>query len=88
MDIRIIPESVGIHAGFAGPFVVMEFAEIKPVVHIENATSSLFVEQPESTRAYKAILRALAEVALDREQSTEQISRLASELGDPPEGAT
>jgi hypothetical protein len=88
VDIRIIPGSVGIHAGFAGPFVVMEFAEIKPVVHIENATSSLFVEQPESTRAYRAILNALAEVALDREQSREWISRLASELGDPSKGAT
>jgi transcriptional regulator with XRE-family HTH domain len=87
VEIRIIPESVGYHAGANGPFLLMEFAEIKPVVHIENETSSLFVEQPESTRAYRAILRKLAEVALDREQSREWISRLASELGNPSKGA-
>lgn len=86
--VRVIPETVGVHAGSAGPFMMMEFAEIKPVVHIENATSSLFVERPDSTRAYRAVLAQLATVALDREQSREWISRLASELGDPSEGAT
>lgn len=88
VDIRVIPGAVGIHAGFAGPFVLLEFREIKPVVHVENATSSLFVEQRESVRAYEAILRALAGVALDREQSRDWISHLASQLGDPSEGAT
>lgn len=87
VEIRVIPELVGIHAGSAGAFMLMEFAEIKPVVHIENETSSLFAERPESTRAYRAILGELARVALDREQSREWISRLATELGDPSKGA-
>lgn len=85
VEIRIIPESVGFHAGFSGPFVFMEFAEIKPVVHLEHETSSVFAERPETTGAYRRILRALAEIALDSEQSMEWIARRASDLGDPGE---
>ncbi|HCT78759.1 MAG TPA: XRE family transcriptional regulator, partial [Micromonosporaceae bacterium] len=87
VEIRLIPGSVGFHAGHGGPFMLMEFAEINPVVYIENETSSLFGEQPESTRAYRAILRALAEVAFDEAQSRAWISRLARELSGHPEGA-
>jgi hypothetical protein len=86
--IRVIPELASVHAGSAGPFMMMEFAEIKPVVHMENETSSLFAERPETIRAYRAVLAKLATVALDREQSREWISRLANELGDPSKGAT
>ena len=88
VEIQVIPWSVGFHAGSAGPFKMMEFTEIQPVVHLELETSSLFAERPESIRAYRAIVAALAQVALDREQSREWISNLASELGDPSEGAT
>jgi uncharacterized protein DUF5753 len=87
VEVFVIPESVGIHAGSAGPFVLMEFAEIKPVVHIENETSSLFAERPETTRAYRAILGELVKIALDGQQSRDWIYHLASELGDPSEGA-
>lgn len=85
VGIRVIPESVGLHAGYAGPFMLMEFAEIKPVVHLDHETSCVFAERPETIRAYRSVLAALAEVALDREQSREWTARLASELGVPRE---
>lgn len=88
VEIRVVPEAAGFHAGANGSFMLLEFAEIKPVVHLEHETSSLFAEQEETTKAYRAILGALADVALDSEESREWISHLASELGDPSEGAT
>jgi transcriptional regulator with XRE-family HTH domain len=88
VEIRVIPQSIGLHAGSAGAFKLMEFAEIQPVIHVELETSSLFAERPETTRAYRAVVAELARIGLDREQSREWISHLASELGDPSKGAT
>lgn len=85
VSIRIIPEAVGLHAGYLGPFTLMEFTEVHPMVHIESENAKVFAERPESIRLYREVLAALAEVALDREESREWISRRAHELGAPRE---
>ncbi|MEV7040286.1 Scr1 family TA system antitoxin-like transcriptional regulator [Amycolatopsis sp. NPDC051061] len=58
----------------------MQFAEIRPVVYLENATTTVFLEEPEETATYERIVTALAETALSREESKELISTLAIEL--------
>ncbi len=85
VSIRVIPDAVGLHAGYLGPFMLMEFTEVHPVVHIESENAKVFAERPESIRLYREVLAALAEVALDREESREWISRRAHELGAPRE---
>jgi hypothetical protein len=85
VSIRIIPESVGLHAGYLGPFMLMEFTEVHPVVHMESENANVFAERPESVHAYREVLAALAEIALGREESREWISRRAHELGTPRE---
>ncbi len=64
ITLRVIPMALGAHAATAGPFIFMEFAEFKPVVYLENETTSLFLEKPEETAAYQNILAALAETTL------------------------
>ena len=83
--IRVIQDSIGFHAGQTGPFVLMEFAEMEPVVHIENATSSLFAERVDTTSSYRKILAELNKVALNEGLSREWIARLATQLGAPRE---
>ena len=61
--------------------MLMEFAEIDPIIHIENATSLLFAERRDTSGAYRAILARLAAVALNERQSREWIARLATQLG-------
>jgi len=80
ISLRVVPASVGAHAGVAGSFTFMEFAEIKPVIYLESATSTLFLEEPEEIAAYQLIVAALAETALDEPQSRELISSLAIKL--------
>ncbi len=80
ITLRVIPGSLGAHAATAGPFIFMEFAEFKPVVYLESATSSLFLEKPEEIQAYQCILRALAQTALGEGESRELIASLATEL--------
>ncbi len=63
----------------------MEFTEISPVVHIEDQTSVLFLERPDTVAAYRRNVAALGRVALDEGQSRTWLASLASELGEPRE---
>jgi len=80
VTLRVIPASLGAHAGLAGPFTLMEFADFRPVVYLDSETSSLFLEKPEEITAYRRILGALAGTALGEGQSRELIATLATEL--------
>ncbi|MFN2497355.1 MAG: helix-turn-helix domain-containing protein [Pseudonocardiaceae bacterium] len=80
LTLRVVPTSLGAHAAMAGPFIFMEFTEFKPVVYVENETSSLFLEKPEEIQAYRRILEALAGTALGEGESRELIAALATEL--------
>jgi hypothetical protein len=81
IEIRIIPDAVGFHAG-RQPFQLMEFTEINPVVHIENPTSVLFMERKDTIAAYRRELLELGKVALDEDRSRSWLADLASELGE------
>ncbi|MEO7195094.1 MAG: helix-turn-helix transcriptional regulator [Pseudonocardiaceae bacterium] len=80
LTLRVVPAAFGAHAGSAGSFMLMEFADFKPVAYLENETSCLFLEQAEEIAAYRSVLRALARAALSEEESRELIARLATEL--------
>jgi uncharacterized protein DUF5753 len=80
VSIRVLPAAIGPLAATAGPFIMMEFAEIKPVVYLESETSSLFLELPIEIDAYRSILDSLDATALSEGQSREFIGDLAVEL--------
>lgn len=80
LTLRVLPSAIGAHAGCAGSFKLMEFAEFKPIVYLDSETSSLFLEEPEEISAYKRILAALEDTTLDEGQSREMIASVATEL--------
>jgi len=80
LTLRVVPVALGAHAAMTGAFRLMEFAEFKPVAYLESETSSLFLEKPEETAAYRRILGALADTALGEGQLRELIAALATEL--------
>ncbi|MPZ80259.1 MAG: XRE family transcriptional regulator [Actinophytocola sp.] len=80
IEIRVIPESAGFHAGRM-PFKLMEFSEINPVVHIETDTSALFIERADSIAGYKSIAADLSRIALNEGHSRAWLAKVASELG-------
>jgi transcriptional regulator with XRE-family HTH domain len=80
LTLRVVPASLGAHAATAGSFIIMEFAEFRPVTYLESETSSLFLERQEETQAYRSILGALAETALGEGESRELIATVATEL--------
>ncbi|MGH3537808.1 MAG: helix-turn-helix domain-containing protein [Pseudonocardiaceae bacterium] len=80
LTLRVVPASLGAHAATAGSFILMEFAEFKPVAYLESETSSLFLEKPVEIAAYQDILESLAQTALGEGQSRELIATRATEL--------
>jgi transcriptional regulator with XRE-family HTH domain len=84
VEIRIIPDSAGFHAG-RYPFILMRFTEFSPIVHIENQTSVLFLEGKGPISGYRRIVADLDSVALDEQRSREALAILASALGAPRE---
>jgi transcriptional regulator with XRE-family HTH domain len=80
LTLRVVPASLGAHAATAGPFIFMEFAEFRSVTYLESETSSLFLEKPAETQAYRRILGALADTALGEGESRELIATVAIKL--------
>lgn len=80
LTLRVVPVSRGAHAAMVASFTLMEVAQFKPVVYLESATSSLFLETPIEIDAYRNILAALEDTALDEGQSRELITSVALEF--------
>ncbi|MGH3854418.1 MAG: helix-turn-helix domain-containing protein [Pseudonocardiaceae bacterium] len=80
LTLRVVPAALGAHAAITGAFTLMEFADFKPVVYLENETSCLFLETLEAIEAYQHILGVLAKTALGEGESREMIATLATEL--------
>ncbi|MGH3567029.1 MAG: helix-turn-helix domain-containing protein [Pseudonocardia sp.] len=80
LTLRVVPVALGVHAAINGSFLLMEFAEFKPVVYLESEISSLYLETPAEIEAYQRILGVLAETALGVGESGKLIAALATEL--------
>ncbi|SMC88292.1 DUF5753 domain-containing protein [Lentzea albidocapillata] len=75
--IRVIPTSLGAHAGHSGPFSLLRFHKIEPVVFVESENASLIIEAPLPIKSYDAVVESLARTALDEEQSRSLIKDIA-----------
>ncbi|MGR8007528.1 DUF5753 domain-containing protein [Streptomyces hypolithicus] len=79
--IRILPETVGLHPGSAGPFVVMAFPEAaRQVVWVETMVSSLYFDGEEDVQRYTAIFANLWEQALDPDETRRRLKKRIKEL--------
>ncbi len=86
LTLRVLPISVGAHAAMSGPFTLLDFAEFRPIVYLDSETSSLFLELPVETTAYRNILGELARITLEEEQSRRLVASLATELDSESRG--
>lgn len=80
ISIRIVPRSAGVHAGITGDFRLMKFAKYPPVVYIDSVRCSLFFDDKETVDTYENILKDLAGVALDEEESRAVINSILEGL--------
>lgn len=78
VTVRVVPSSAGERSAFGGPFVLFEYAKHRPLVCLDNHATGLFLEDRDYVEPYRALVPAIAEVALDGGQSRELIATLAS----------
>jgi transcriptional regulator with XRE-family HTH domain len=86
ISIRLLPASRGMHAGTSGPFMLLEFDDMKPVVYLETETYWILLEEEKEITTYRRAVDSLLADSLDEPRSRQLIAKLATELYGPDEG--
>ncbi|SMD09323.1 helix-turn-helix domain-containing protein [Lentzea albidocapillata] len=76
ITLRVVPNSVGVHAGSSGSFLRLSYEKFEPVIFLEGETSGLFLEDTKSLARYSSVLKRLDAQAMDPEQSKELITSI------------
>ncbi|WP_103501283.1 MULTISPECIES: helix-turn-helix transcriptional regulator [unclassified Streptomyces] len=82
VTLGVVPFAHGGHAGVAGAFVLLGFAEeeISDVAYVEELTSALYLDKPEDTRAYQKAFGGLSNAALEPEATRDLLRSVAQQL--------
>jgi hypothetical protein len=79
--LRVVPLGAGAHAGLRGSFVILEFAEEPALVHVENQSIGLFLEEEVDLASYRLALGTILQIALAPAATIELITQITTELG-------
>jgi hypothetical protein len=74
VSIRIVPDD-GVRD--IGPFTLLEFAAHQPAICLEHATTTVFLERPETIATYRTAITGLDRAALDEAGSRSRIADIA-----------
>lgn len=86
--IRVVPFTVGLHAGvLSGPFVILRFplngdgrATEPPTIYVDGYTGALYLDKPHEIERYETGFEAIQGAALDVQDSKALILKAAEEL--------
>jgi transcriptional regulator with XRE-family HTH domain len=81
VEIRVVPTTTpGCHPGLLGPFIVIEFPQAQPIVHIEHHRVVMFLWDSEVVAWYTAAAEELTERALNPDDTFETIEAHLKEM--------
>jgi transcriptional regulator with XRE-family HTH domain len=80
IEVRVVPFSVGAHAGLDGPFLILEFADQPTLVHQEIRGTGGFLEESRHLARARLDWRVLGSIALSPEDSERLIAEIAGEM--------
>jgi transcriptional regulator with XRE-family HTH domain len=71
VTVQVLPFDAGVHPSMVGPFMALAFPDLDDlgVVGVENATGTLFLEEPEELRTYEEFWSTLQASALSADDS-------------------
>ncbi len=82
--VRVVPSGVGQHAGWRGPFLLMDYPGEPSIVALEVQGVAVFLEEPDDVADIRLSLANILEHALSPDDSLDLISRTAEKLyGNP-----
>ncbi|MFR9731539.1 helix-turn-helix domain-containing protein [Saccharopolyspora sp. MS10] len=80
--VRVLPTYLGVHAGLAGPFTLIEFADGVATVLVESQECGLLLDAEEKVAAFRESIDRLSRVALSAADSRSLIAGYAAKFED------
>lgn len=78
--LQVIPDAIGPHAAIAGPFTILEFAEVPAVVYVETSGNSLILEEPGEVRQHEDRFTRLRSTPLPPDEPRQFTQRLLDDM--------
>ncbi|MDA3624202.1 helix-turn-helix transcriptional regulator [Saccharopolyspora sp. WRP15-2] len=73
--VQLMPQRIGWHPGWSGPFVFYEFPDTSPVVHFEHHSSGAFIPTEHDVAEYRKAVDWLRDIAMDEAESLALIEK-------------
>lgn len=82
VEIRVVPDRAGAHAGLTGSFVLFSFphSSIADVVCLEHRTGTLYLESPDETETYRLAFGSFQATALSLKDSKDLIANVRRDM--------
>lgn len=80
VTIQVVPAGDDWHPGLSGPFILYNFADTDPIVHLEHHSSSSFLYDAADIRKYKVASTVIRRKAMSSEESAQLIADVINEL--------
>ncbi|MEV6642549.1 DUF5753 domain-containing protein [Amycolatopsis sp. NPDC051371] len=85
VSLQVLRGAPRFHPGLCGPFVILEFPNLPPIVFIEQYRSSAYLYAAEQVADYRLAAQTLAALALSEQESCAFVREVIAELGGPDE---
>ena len=77
VTIQVLPTSAGVHAGVAGPFVILDFPDpAGPIVYLETYMDGLYLERDAEITQYRRLWDHIRTSALDEERTIPYLQKM------------
>lgn len=77
ISLRIVPANIGFHRGLIGSFIVYEFADLSPIVHLESAHATAFLHEDDVVGDYRKQVKILVGKALSEDDTRAMLREVA-----------
>jgi transcriptional regulator with XRE-family HTH domain len=79
--IQVLPGRDGFHPEHYGPFAILDFEQLPPIVFVEHYRASAYLYDEDQIADYRSAAKTLASLALSEQESCALIGEVIAELG-------
>ena len=80
ISLRVLPDNEEFHPGLNGSFVIFEFADLPPIVFLEQYRGSAYLYDDDQVADYRAAQRTMAALALSEQDSCSLVREVVADL--------
>lgn len=80
VSLRVLPDNEEFHPGLNGSFVIFDFADLPPIVFLEQYRGSAYLYDEQQVADYQAARRMMAALALSEQDSRALVREVITDL--------